>query len=85
MPIEPAPFEKAPFAPWAEARVPARRVFVTDENGKVRLLNNFNELKVLLSKLTPEELQQFKNEYRFTHITNKTGNVWYSGSIHDLL
>jgi hypothetical protein len=79
------PIEPAPFAPWEEARVPARRVFVTDENGEVRLLESFNALKGFLATLTPEELQQFKNEYRFTHITNKTGNVWYAGSIHDLL
>lgn len=61
-----------------------RKLFVT-KNGIEYEIRSGEELERLLSDLTPEERKQWEINYRFTPITNKTGNPYYTGTARDLL
>jgi len=61
-----------------------RRLVVRDKDGNLIRIDNNKQLKDFLATLTPEELEQYKLEYRFAPISNDTNSIWYAGSIGDL-
>lgn len=61
-----------------------RRLFVTDKNGVEHEIHSDADLKAILDQMTPEELETWKTRYRFTPITNLTGNPNYLGTSRDL-
>ena len=61
-----------------------RKLFIT-VNGVEREIRSGKQLEEILSKLTPEERKQWETNYRFTPITNKTGNPYYTGTEFDIL
>jgi hypothetical protein len=60
-----------------------RKLFVT-KNGVEHEIKSQEELLLLLADLTPEERKQWEMNYRFTPITNRTGNPYYTGTQMDL-
>jgi hypothetical protein len=60
-----------------------RKLFVNKDGKEIEITSNA-QLKAFLASLTPDELEQYKNQYRFTPITNKTGNQYYTGTMVDL-
>lgn len=60
-----------------------RKLFVNKDGKEVEITSSA-QLKAFLAELTPEELERYKTQYRFTPITNKTGNNNYTGTMSDL-
>lgn len=61
-----------------------RRVFVTDRDGNEVEIKSPADLERVLAQMTPEELREWKNRYRFAPIENNTGNKDYSGTGRDV-
>lgn len=60
-----------------------RKLFVNKDGKEVEITSNA-QLKAFLAELTPEEQELYKSQYRFTPITNRTGNNFYTGTMTDL-
>jgi hypothetical protein len=61
-----------------------RRWFVTDRNGVEHEITSPEVLDRIMADMTPEEVIQLKNSYRFAPIKNLTGNKNYMGTLRDL-
>jgi hypothetical protein len=59
-------------------------ISVQDKDGNKYEIKTEKEFQEFIDKLTPEEYEKWKTSYRFTCIHNKTGNIWYSGTLRDL-
>lgn len=84
MPIKPwTPLESRPTPPPGAARV-QRRLYVTDRNGvEVEITSNL-QLQQIISQMTPEELAEWKQRYRFTPVNDDTQGGWTTGGLRDL-
>lgn len=60
-----------------------RRVFITDKNGVEHQITSDEDMKFIIAQMTPQEFEDWKTRYRFTPITNLTGNPNYTGTFHD--
>jgi len=61
-----------------------RRYFVRNEKGEQVEITSFKEFDIILSRMTPEQQEQFKSNYRFCPITNLTRNPNYFGTLSDI-
>ena len=59
-----------------------RKLFISDKNGVYHEIRTQEDLQRILNQMTPEELERWKTQYRFTPIENRAGN--YTGTIGDL-
>jgi hypothetical protein len=64
--------------------MPIVRKLFLNKNGKEIEITSNAQLKAFLADLTPDELEQYKSQYRFTPVSNGTGNNFYTGTMVDL-
>ena len=61
-----------------------RRLFVSDKNGVFHEIRHEKDIEAIIAQMTPQEYEDWKARYRFTQITNLTGNPNYMGTSQDL-
>ena len=62
-----------------------RKRYITDKNGVEHEITCKEDLQNIIDQMTPEELQKWKDQYRFTPIDTDLGNFYiYSGTLRDL-
>lgn len=62
-----------------------RKRFLTDRNGVEHEITCKEDIQRILDQMTPEELERWKTQYRFSPIGVDLGNwVDYSGLLRDL-
>jgi hypothetical protein len=61
-----------------------RRVFYVGKDGQEHEIGSLAELRRMLAEMTPEELRKWNDSYRWTPVTNRTGNPLYTGTLKDL-
>ncbi len=61
-----------------------RHFFITDKDGVEVEIRSQAQLNEILAQMTPEQLEAWKQNYRFTPITNGTKNPGYTGSSRDI-
>jgi hypothetical protein len=84
VPIKPwlPPEVKLPPPPGA-ARI-QRRFYMTDRNGVEIEITSNAQLQKILAQMTPQELADWKQRYRFTSIDNDTPGDCITGGMRDL-
>lgn len=68
-----------------EALFIKRVIVITGPDGNEILIRTKAEFDLLLDSMTPEQLEEWKKNYRFTPIRNYTGNPNYTGTMTDTL
>lgn len=71
--------------PGPEALFIVRLLTITMPDGTEVQVRTKEELERILSSMTPAQLEQWKNNYRFTPIRNNTKNPNYTGTVTDTL
>jgi hypothetical protein len=61
-----------------------RRLFVTDKDGNEVEIRSPKDLQDILDQMTPEQLETWKQRYRFAPVQNNTSNSNYVGTNRDL-
>lgn len=61
-----------------------RYLYLTDRDGVEHKINSPADLEKILAQMTPEELQRWKDQYRFAPVENDTGIQDYTGVPKDL-
>ena len=67
------------------AMVIRRILYVTDKNGVEHEIKTKADLEAIFAQMTREEYEQWKENYRFCPITNRTGIKDYVGTARDLM
>lgn len=67
------------------AMVIQRKLFVTDKDGVEHEIRTKADLDAIIAQMTPEEYENWKTQYRFAPILNRTGIKDYTGTGRDLL
>jgi hypothetical protein len=71
---------------FCDPNVPAmhRHFFITDKDGVVVEIRSQTQLNEILAQMTPEQLEQWKANYRFTPITTPAGGIGHTGLSRDV-
>jgi len=72
-------------APDPEAMNIQRILTITAPDGTQVVIRTAEELQRILDSMTPEQIEAWKTNYRFTPIRNSTGNYNYTGTVIDTL
>lgn len=71
--------------PEPEAIYIKRVLVIKGPDGSEVLIRSKEELDLILNSMTPEQLEEWKKNYRFAPILNYTGNPNYTGTVTDTL
>jgi hypothetical protein len=71
--------------PDSEVLFIKRVLVIIGPDGNEVLIRTREEFDRILDSMTPEQLEEWKKNYRFTPVRNYTGNPNYTGTVVDTL